>query len=278
MNVSLTARNRNNPLQESLERMFNPKPVEGTSPMQKNRSTRDVCYKNVATRERSRANAVISSTEHQRRAHATLLSGISSRTQIDAQGKVKHLFEITQGSATEKDPERRQAKLLKESAAKDRKRLISSGKPPKRRRTRPTTAKVDRHDIPVALNLVNEKENGEEIGTVRGGSTSRRSRLEISSRRRSQAEPWQQTLVASQKSSQQRPQSSRLESHSKQKQKSKRDLVGPSPRRRPVPPKAQVGDKQPISSGTEHHSHRLGHKGAEFEFADSRAKDGVASD
>ena len=96
------------------------------------------------------------------------------------------------------------SKLLRESAAKDRKRH-ASGKPPKRRRTRPTTAKVDRVDIPIALNLVNEKENGEEIGTVKGGSTSRRSLLEISSRRRSQVDPKQQTLVVSQKSSERRP-------------------------------------------------------------------------
>ena len=101
---------------------------------------------------------------------------------------MKHLFEITQGSNAKGDSRESEPvkapKPPRESGAKERKKHMSgSGKPQKRRRTRPTSSKVNL--APIALNLVNEKENGEEIGTVKGGSTDRRSNLEFSSKRKS---------------------------------------------------------------------------------------------
>ena len=73
---------------------------------------------------------MVNSTEYRNRMQVNLLSGISSRTQIDAQGKVKHLFEITQGSGNkvdEKDGELlvKPPKLAKEHYIRDRKKPLN---------------------------------------------------------------------------------------------------------------------------------------------------------
>lgn len=77
--------------------------------------------------------------------------------------------------------------------------------------------------VPIALNLVNQKSNGEELGTVRG-SSSRMTLNEGDSKRKSLND--QRTLFISQKSSERRPMSSRMASEFKHKQKSMRDLIG----------------------------------------------------
>ena len=65
--------------------------------MLKIRSDREIDHRNQNMTHNSTAKSgpVVSYNPKQNRMHPTLLSGISSRTQIDAKGKVKHLFEIT---------------------------------------------------------------------------------------------------------------------------------------------------------------------------------------
>ena len=55
-----------------------------------------------------------------------------------------------------------------------------------------------------------------------------------------------------------------------------RDLVGPSPKRLPIPQEAQTEDEQPIAAGVEQHSHGLAPRGGKIELADDLGKDGRA--
>ena len=84
----------------------------------------------------------------------TLLSGISSRTQIDAKGKVKHLFEITQGSNAKLEEKEKVLKSSKE-VSKERKKLTAGGRSTRKKKNtnRTQTSKVNM--VPIALNLVN---------------------------------------------------------------------------------------------------------------------------
>ena len=104
----------------------------------------------------------------ERQASQPLISGFSQRTQhIDALGKVRHVFVLNQTS-------QRDMKSSGERVANASKRSKDAAKRRRRRHKRPSSSRLNKRSPGFNLDFVNAKaSNGEDIATVRGGSTSR---------------------------------------------------------------------------------------------------------
>ena len=96
------------------------------------------------------------------------MSGISSRTQqIDAMGKVRHVFLINSSQ------EQMQMSQSRDKIGFNSKRLKDGKKKSQKRRKRPSSSRL-RRNKGFHIDLINEKgSNGEDINTVQGGSSSR---------------------------------------------------------------------------------------------------------